>query len=82
MSFLDELQGKYSTNHTHSDWGSNLRMLDCISRPKDIVARAIELGYSGITVTEHESITSHIEYMRIIKEHKILKLLMVMKSTW
>ena len=68
--FLNDLQGKFSTNHTHSDWGSNLRLLDCISRPKDVVARAIELGYSGVSITEHESVTSHIEYMRIIKEHK------------
>ena len=70
MSFLEDLKGKFSTNHTHSDWGSNIRMLDAISRPKDVVARAIELGYCGISVTEHEALTSHIEYMRIIKDHK------------
>ena len=68
--FLNDLQGKFSTNHTHSDMGSNLVMLDCISRVKDIVDRAIELNYCGITVTEHESITSHIAYMRYIKELK------------
>lgn len=68
MSFLDNLKGSFSTNHTHSDMGSNIRMLDCISRVTDIVDRAIELNYCGISVTEHESITSHIAYMKYIKE--------------
>lgn len=69
-NFLKSLQGHFSTNHTHCDKGSNLRMLDCISRVQAIVDRAIDLNYCGISVTDHESITAHIEYMGIIKKYK------------
>lgn len=68
--FLDGLREHFGSNHTHSDEGSNLRMLDSLARVKDIVDRAIELGYCGLSVTEHEAITSHVSYMKYIKELK------------
>ena len=34
---------------------------DCINRPKDLVKRAIALGLSGIAITDHETLASHIE---------------------
>ena len=46
--------------HSHTHY-SNLRLLDCINRPKDLVKRAIELGLAGIAITDHESLSSHIE---------------------
>lgn len=50
---------------------SNIRLLDCINRPKDLVNRAIELGLSGIAITDHECLSSHMElnlYSKEIKE--------------
>lgn len=52
-------------NHTHY---SNLRLLDCIIKPKDLIDRAIQLGLSGIAITDHESISSHMEVNQYVKK--------------
>ena len=46
--------------HSHTHY-SNLRLLDCINKPKDLVDRAINLGLKGIAITDHECISSHME---------------------
>lgn len=56
--------------HAHTHY-SNLRLLDCINRPKDLINRAIELGLSGITITDHEALCGHMEinqYAKTLKE--------------
>lgn len=56
--------------HSHTMY-SNLRLLDCINRPKDLINRAIELGLKGIAITDHESLSSHPEinfYAQELKE--------------
>lgn len=56
--------------HSHTMY-SNLRLLDCINRPKDLINRAIELGLAGIAITDHEAICSHPEinfYQKEIEE--------------
>ena len=40
---------------------SNLRLLDCINRPQALIDKAIELGLSGITITDHECLSAHME---------------------
>jgi len=50
---------------------SNLRLLDSINRPKDLINRAIELGLAGIAITDHEALCSHPEinfYQKEIEE--------------
>ena len=54
-------------NHSHS-WFSNLRLLDCINKPQDLIDQAIELGLSGIAITDHESVSSWIEINKYAKE--------------
>ena len=46
--------------HSHTEY-SNLRLLDCINKPKKLIDRAIELDLSGIAITDHECISSHPE---------------------
>ena len=46
--------------HAHTHY-SNIRLLDCINRPKDLINRAIELGLSGIAITDHDCLSSHME---------------------
>ena len=46
--------------HNHTMY-SNLRLLDCINRPKDLINTAKELGLSGITITDHECLSAHME---------------------
>ena len=50
---------------------SNLRLLDCINKPEALIDKAIELGLSGIAITDHESLSAHMianQYAKKIKE--------------
>jgi DNA polymerase-3 subunit alpha len=47
---------------------SNIRLLDCINRPKALVNKAIELGLNGIAITDHEALCGHIELNMYQKE--------------
>lgn len=55
--------GFYSL-HNHS-YSSNLRMLDSINRPEEMVQKAIELGFSGIAFTDHESLSVAVTLLKI-----------------
>ena len=55
--------------HSHTMY-SNIRLLDSINRPEDLIKRAIELNLAGITITDHESLSSHIELDRLINKYK------------
>ena len=60
----------YFNNHSHTMF-SNLRLLDCINRPQDLIDKAIELGLTGICISDHESLSAHIivnKYAKKIKE--------------
>jgi DNA polymerase-3 subunit alpha len=56
---------------------SNIRLLDSINRPKDLVNRAIDLGLAGISITDHDCLSSHMELniyaQEILKEHPDFK---------
>lgn len=53
--------------HTH---GSNLRMLDCIVKTKDLIDYAVELGMKAVAITDHASISEHINAIQYTKELK------------
>jgi len=60
----------YFGSHNHTIY-SNLRLIDAINKPKDLIDKAIELGLSGIAITDHECLSAHVEaeqYMQKIKE--------------
>jgi DNA polymerase-3 subunit alpha len=59
---------KFET-HSHSEF-SNLRLLDCINRPKDLLLTAAALGYSGLAITDHECLSSHVKFLKLEKELK------------
>ena len=63
--------------HSHTHY-SNIRLLDCINRPKQLIDRAIELGLAGIAITDHECLSSHPEVniyaQKIQKEHPDFKI--------
>lgn len=42
--------------------------MDCINRPKQLIDKAIELGLSGIAITDHEALGAHIEINKYAKE--------------
>ena len=61
--------GTYFNIHNHTMY-SNIRLLDCINRPKALIDKAIELGLSGIAITDHECLSAHMEVNQYAKEIK------------
>lgn len=60
----------FFNDHNHTMY-SNLRLVDSINKPKDLIDEAIKLGLSGIAITDHEALCCHIEvnqYAKKIKE--------------
>ena len=53
--------------HSHTEY-SNIRLLDCINKPENLISRAQEIGLSGICITDHEALCSHIKVNMIAKE--------------
>ena len=60
----------FSHLHCHSDKGSNLRLIDCITSIKDIVDKAVSLGNKGVAITDHESVSAHISAIKYVKAGK------------
>ena len=64
--------------HNHC-WASNLRFIDCINRPKEMVQKAIDLGFNGIAFTDHESLSAAVEILKvrdaIQKDHPDFKII-------
>ena len=62
--------------HAHSEY-SNIRLLDSIIKIPTLIDRAIEIGLSGIAITEHESLSSapqaNFYAQDILKEHPDFK---------
>lgn len=63
--------------HAHTEY-SNLRLLDCINKIPPLIKRARQIGLAGIAITDHESLSGHIQAnilaQEIIKEDPDFKL--------
>ena len=46
--------------HNHTRY-SNLRLRDALATPRQLIDRAIELGLSGISISDHETVAGHIK---------------------
>lgn len=55
--------------HCHTQ-GSNLRMRDCIIKPKTLIDHAYSLGMKAVAITDHASLSEHITAMKYSKELK------------
>lgn len=53
--------------HAHTHY-SNIRLLDCINTPKKLIKYAQEIGLTGIAITDHEALGSHVELDKIQQE--------------
>ena len=49
----------YFNNHNHTT-DSNLRLVDCINTPEQLIDKAIDMGLMGIAITDHEVLSAHI----------------------
>ena len=59
--------------HSHTEY-SNIRLLDCINKPKNLVQRAINIGLKGIAVTDHECLSASIKLNQIQKNNPDFKI--------
>lgn len=55
--------------HNHSHY-SNFRLIDAISKPRDMILTAHKLGLKGLALTDHETVAGHIEWLQLEKELK------------
>ena len=53
--------------HNHTEY-SNIRLLDCINHPKELIYKAREMGLSGIAITDHEALCGHVKVEKVAKE--------------
>lgn len=54
--------------HNHTDGGSNTRLTDCTVKVDKLIDRAIELNSMGVAVTDHESVSMHIQAIQKVKK--------------
>lgn len=59
--------GTYFGIHNHTEY-SNIRLLDCINKPKALIDKAREMGLSGIMITDHECLSAHMEVNQYAKQ--------------
>ena len=55
--------------HSHSHY-SNIRLIDSINKPRDMILTASKLGYAGLTLTDHEALCGHVEWLLLEQELK------------
>ena len=55
--------------HSHSHY-SNIRLIDSINKPRDMILTASKLGYAGLTLTDHEALCGHVEWLQLEQELK------------
>lgn len=53
--------------HSHTEY-SNVRLLDCINKPQDLIKRAAQIGLSGIAITDHECLGHAVKSYKIGQE--------------
>ena len=59
----------YFNCHNHTEY-SNLRLLDCINKPEDLINKAFEMGLNGIAITDHEALCAHMIVNKIAKKYQ------------
>ena len=55
--------------HTHTMY-SNIRLVDSINQPNQLIQRAQEIGLAGLAITDHECLSCHIEVNMIAQKIK------------
>lgn len=59
----------YISLHAHSDM-SNLRLLDSLNKIPDMIDYCHKIGLSGLAITEHESVGSHVKAFQHLEKRK------------
>ena len=54
------IEKTYSSLHNHTQY-SNLKLIDSINREEELIDYAIELGLSGVAITDHDCLSGHLK---------------------
>ena len=60
---------KMAQLHNHTDI-SQFRMLDCIIKVENLVKHAAKMGFNGVAITDHESVSGYVKAIQALKELK------------
>lgn len=55
--------------HCHSDM-SNLRLLDALNSVEELITTSYQMGYKGVAITDHESVSAHVKAIKTVREFK------------
>lgn len=55
--------------HCHTDY-SNIRLLDSTNTVESLIKTAAELSYKGISITDHETVSAHVQAIKKVRELK------------
>lgn len=53
--------------HGHTDF-SNIRLLDSTNTVESLIDKAVELGHTGVAITDHETVSGHVRAVQHIKK--------------
>lgn len=56
--------------HNHTDVGSNLRLRDSTNKVEQLIQYSHDLGHKGLVITDHESITAHVQALEYYDKNK------------
>ncbi|MGG3987297.1 PHP domain-containing protein [Bacillus smithii] len=59
----------YFSVHNHSMF-SNIRLVDSLNRPEELISYANEIGLKGICLSDHECLSGHVKFIQAYKEVK------------
>lgn len=66
------IEKTYSSLHNHTQY-SNLKLIDSINREEELIDYAVELGLSGVAITDHDCLSGHLkalDYWNSLDEEK------------
>ena len=56
--------------HVHSDY-SNIRLIDSVfNKVSKLIQKAVNMNNSGIAITDHESVSGHVQALQIVEKGK------------
>ena len=59
--------------HNHTEY-SNIRLLDSTNKLEGLVKRGIEIGLSGLAITDHESLAGSIQICKLQEKYPDFKI--------
>lgn len=68
--YLNDITSSDRTEvHSHTDY-SNLRIIDSINRVPKLIDTAVEIGLKGLSITDHEAVSSHVTALQYVEKGK------------